>query len=119
MNKATLMLDATVVVITDIRALADSLQALVDAMAASETTEKPAIKATKPKKITTKDTAAETVPKEEKPLTLEDVRAVLADKSRKGHTAEVKELLTKHGADKLSEINPTEYSALLADAEEL
>ena len=36
-----------------------------------------------------------------------------------GHTAEVKELLNKHGADKLSEIDPSEYPALLADAEVL
>ncbi len=53
---------------------------------------------------------------EEKPLTLEEVRAVLAEKSRAGHTAEVKALLTKHGADKLSDIDPAEYPALLAEA---
>lgn len=51
--------------------------------------------------------------------TLEHVRAVLADKSRAGHTAAVRTLLQKHGADKLSEIEPTEYAALLVDAEVL
>ncbi|URZ02083.1 DNA ligase [Clostridium felsineum] len=56
-------------------------------------------------------------PKQEKILSLTDVRAVLAEKSRNGYTAEVKALLNKHGADKLSEIDPAEYSALLADAE--
>ena len=56
---------------------------------------------------------------EEKVLTLEDVRAVCADKSRSGFTAEVKALLGKHGADKLSEINPAEYKALLAEVEVL
>lgn len=56
--------------------------------------------------------------KEPKPqLKLEDVRAVLAEKSRAGHTAEVRALLKKHGADKLSEINPAKYEALLKDAE--
>ena len=54
-----------------------------------------------------------------KPLTLEDVRAVLAEKSRNGHTAKVRELLEKHGAAKLSEINPSEYPALLAEADVL
>lgn len=53
----------------------------------------------------------------EKELTLEDVRAVLADKSRAGFTEQVKELLKKHGADKLSAVDPAEYKALLADAE--
>ena len=52
-------------------------------------------------------------------ITLEQVRAVLADKSRHGYTAEVKALLRQHGADKLSDITPTEYEALLAEAEAL
>jgi hypothetical protein len=51
-----------------------------------------------------------------KPITLEQVRAVLADKSRAGHTAAVRELLQKYGADKLSAIDPANYTALLADA---
>ena len=50
-------------------------------------------------------------------LTLEEVIAVLADKSRAGYTEQVKELLKKHGADKLSAVDPAEYKALLADAE--
>ena len=52
-------------------------------------------------------------------LTLEQVRAVLAEKSRGGYTAQVRELLVKHGAAKLSDIDPAEYPALMADAEEL
>ena len=52
-------------------------------------------------------------------LTLEDVRAVLAEKSRNGHTAKIRELLEKHGAAKLSEIDPQKYAALLAEAEVL
>ena len=52
-------------------------------------------------------------------MKLEDVRAVLADKSRKGHTAEVKALLVKHGADKLSDVAPEEYASLLAEVEVL
>ena len=54
---------------------------------------------------------------EEKPLTLEDVRAVLAEKSRQGFTSDVRVLLKKHGAEKLSEIEPARYKELLADAE--
>ena len=50
-------------------------------------------------------------------LKLEDVRAVLAEKSRAGHTAEVRALLKKYGAAKLSEIDPINYEALRKDAE--
>ena len=60
-----------------------------------------------------------TAPVKEPPLTLEAVRAVLADKSRNGHTAEIRSLLQKYGASKLSEIAPAKYKALLADAEAL
>lgn len=52
-------------------------------------------------------------------LTLEQVRAVLADKSRKGHTDEARALLQKYGAAKLSGIDPDNYKVLLADAEVL
>ena len=52
-------------------------------------------------------------------LTLEQVRAVLTDKSRNGHTAEIRSLLQKYGAAKLSGIDPANYKALLADAEVL
>ena len=58
------------------------------------------------------------VPTNSKPA-LEQVRAVLADKSRRGYTAEVKALLRQHGADKLSDIAPAEYEALLTEAEAL
>lgn len=57
--------------------------------------------------------------KQEKALTLTDVRKVLAEKSRNGHTAQVKELLIKYGADKLSEIDPSKYAELLAEVEVL
>ena len=63
--------------------------------------------------------AAPTEPKPKPAPTLEQVRAVLAEKSRAGHTSEVKALLIKHGADKLSDIDPAEYPALLAEAEVL
>lgn len=52
-------------------------------------------------------------------LKLEDVRAVLADISRAGHTAEVRALIEKYGADRLSKVDPKNYEALLRDAEVL
>lgn len=55
--------------------------------------------------------------KEESKITLEDVRARLAQLSRDGKTAQVKALIQKYGANKLSEVNPDDYEALLLDAE--
>ena len=54
-----------------------------------------------------------------KEVTLAEVRAVLAEKSRQGHTAQVKELLSKYGADKLSEVDASKYAELKAEAEVL
>lgn len=50
---------------------------------------------------------------------LEAVRAILAEKSRDGHTVEIRALLQKYGANKLSGVDPANYKALLTDAEEL
>lgn len=59
----------------------------------------------------------EAQPEKKPELTLEQVRAVLADKSRAGHTAAVRDLLQKYGAAKLSQVDPKHYEALLKDAE--
>ena len=56
-------------------------------------------------------------PSQKPALTLEQVRAVLSEKSRAGHTAGVRELLQKYGASKLSQVDPANYEALLRDAE--
>lgn len=61
----------------------------------------------------------ERVKQEEKTYEIEDVRKILADKSRLGHTAKIRELLEKYGAKKLSEIDPSNYKDLVADVEKL
>ncbi len=106
MSKIKLLLD----VVSDLRSLADSVQALADAMAGNEPAE-----AAQPE---TPTPAPEPKP-EAKPVTLEQVRAVLAEKSHDGFTAEVRGLLEKHGATKLSQIDPREFSTLLLEAEAL
>ena len=52
-------------------------------------------------------------------LAFEDVRSILAAKSRDGFTAQIRALLQRYGAHKLSEIDPVNYKALVADAEGL
>lgn len=54
---------------------------------------------------------------EPEPVTLEQVRAVLARLSQAGHTAKVRELIQAAGAAKLSEVAPEKYSWLLSQAE--
>ena len=116
MSKMKLLLD----VVSDLRSLADSLQAVADAVAQGGQEQPDQTTEEKPTQKPEKKNVAKQVEKAEpKPLTLEQVRAALAEKSRAGHTSEVKALLFKHGADKLSDIDPAEYLALLAEAEVL
>lgn len=61
--------------------------------------------------------ASEPKPETKPAITLEKVRAVLADKSRAGHTAEVRALLEKHGATKLSQVDHQHYEAILKEVE--
>lgn len=71
-----------------------------------------------PKKAKAAKQEKQPEPETEMP-TLEEVRAALAEKSRKGYTAEVKAILQRHGAEKLSAVEPAKYAAVLAEAEVL
>lgn len=55
----------------------------------------------------------------QKEYTFEEVRAILATKSREGHTDEVKEIITALGAEKLSDIKSEQYDELLKKVEVL
>ncbi|MDD3306934.1 MAG: rRNA biogenesis protein rrp5 [Acetobacterium sp.] len=99
-------------VISDVRSLADSLQAVVDAMLENNPVE------VANQAVSTEEPIVENL-EEPAEIKLEDVRLVLADKSRMGHTTAVRDLLSKYGASKLSEINPEKYPALLKDSETL
>ena len=52
-------------------------------------------------------------------VTIEQVRAVMAEKSQAGLTAQVKALLETFGAAKLSAVSPEDYEALLEAAKEI
>ena len=93
--------------VSELRSVAQSLNTVADSLTALFSGSQPESSVQPESKPTSK------------PLTLEEVRAVLVEKSRNGHTAKIRELLEKHGAAKLSEIDPQKYSALLAEAEVL
>lgn len=108
MDKAKKLLEVAqklIVVAEDIHSLADSVQAVCTVI----TDSLPAEAKETPK-----------TPKEkEQEISLEKVRGVLADKSRAGHTAEVRAIIEKFGADRLSGIDPKNYAAIIKEAEVL
>ena len=108
MSRIKLLLD----VVEDMRSLADSLQAVATALGQSD-----------PEDSAAPTPAPETPPAPADPppkaITLEEVRAVLAERSHDGYTDQVRGLLQKYGAEKLSGVDPKHYAALLKDAEVL
>lgn len=87
-------------VIDDLKQLVSSLEELSDALSQSELKEK----------VVSNDTPV---------VTLEDVRAVLAEKSRLGFTKNIKQIITDLGASKLSDVKESDYVSLLKKAEVL
>lgn len=75
---------------------------------------------TKDDEIAGKDsTVRPSITAEEVDVTIEDIRAVLAEKSQDGLTVKVKELLTSFGADKLSAVKIEDYPKLFMAAKKL
>ena len=52
-------------------------------------------------------------------VTIEDLRSVLTKVSQAGKAAQVKELLTRHGAQNVKALDPKHFEAVLAEAEAL
>ena len=102
------------VLIEGLRKLSADLTEIADLLSG---TEAPKAKQEAPAEPVTEEVA----PAAEAPANVyskEEVRAILADKSRSGFRAEVKALLTAHGAKQLSDItDPQELAALVAEAE--
>ncbi len=74
-------------------------------------------KTVKAQKQAQPESAAEAQP--ESPATLEGIRALMAQKTQEGKSKEIKELLQKYGAAKLSAVKPEDYPALMQEAQVL
>ena len=98
MSKIKLAFD----VVEDLRQLAGSIENLAKSMKDGEASFEAKVQEPKSESIT-----------------IEKVRAVLAEKSQSGKQPEVKELITKFGANKLTDIDPAKFAELLKEAEAL
>ena len=94
---------------TSLRTLAEALE-----MAAEILQQQEEVTNTEDHQPTTADPKPEVT--KEITLTLTDVRKILAEKSRAGYTDQVRLLLEKYGADKLSAIDPSHYQNLVSEA---
>lgn len=83
--------------------------------ATDTSSEEPKKEAPKAAKAKTEKPAKEP----EEVITIEQVRAVLAEKSQAGFTAQVKALLESFDANKLSAVKPEDYKDLMAAAQDI
>lgn len=100
-------------VINDLEALTEDLRILCDVMKEG--------KPQQPTEVYPPEEEVVEVPtvELEPTVTLEQVRTVLAKIAQDGRQAEVKALITRHGASRLSDVAPSHYSAMLKEAEGL
>lgn len=110
MNKSKIIKE----IANNLNSITGSLEALIKVLDNAAVTDE--IKEKETSSITA-DSAANATKAE--PITLEQVRAVLAAKSQAGKQPEVKALITKHGGQKLTDLNPSCYEELLKEAEVL
>lgn len=108
------MADGFIMVAEGIRALAAIQKPEQESEQTDKAEDTVSDKAVKTDKKQVQDTT-----KEEKPVAVEDIRAVLAQKSQDGKTKEIKELLGKYGVAKLSAVKSEDYPTLLAEAKVL
>ena len=119
MSKVTVVLDALIDVISNVRALADSLQVFADAFIEIKAIDVQAIEVKEEPVAQIPEKESKTKKEKARVYTLEDVRGVLAEKSQNGLTSEVKGLIAKFGGSKLSDIDPSNYEAIIKEAEVL
>ena len=102
-------------VIHVIRQLADKLETMAETMTEVQTFEQ----VYPPEEGNTEAVQKPVSVKDTPTVSISEIRAVLAEKSRSGFTDSVKALLQKHGASKLSGVSPEEYASLLEEAKQI
>ncbi len=97
-------------VVSNLRNLTDSIDTLVKSIAIGKEEGKEV-------NIVPDESPSSTV--NENQPTLEEVRALLAEKNREGHREEVKTIIKKYGANKLTSLDPKHYASVIKEAGEL
>ena len=93
-------------IIADLKSITDSLEILGKMLNESADLEE-----TEQKKYTKEI--------EQRQPTLEEVRAAMAEKNREGHREEIKTILVKYGANKLTALDPEHYAEVLKKVSEI
>lgn len=107
MSELSLVLDELITCGENMIKAANALKEIFSST--EETTAVPAVKTDNPAEPAAKPPA--------KTYEFTDVRKAFSAKSHEGYTEQVKALITKYGASKLSDIKKEDYPALMSDLE--
>jgi hypothetical protein len=107
MNKAKIIQD----IIVNLNGITDSLEALIGVLEADRTEPEA--------KVEIKKDVVPEKAKKSKQSTLEEVREAMAEKSKAGHREEVKAVLLKYGAKKLTSLDEKHYADVLKEVGEI
>lgn len=100
--------------ITQLRATIASFESMTTAVPS----QRPTVNEDQP--VSGVQEAPATIPAPAEPeVSLETVRALLVELNQAGKQEQIKRLLAKYGADRLSGVKPEDYSRLYTDAQEL
>ncbi|WP_270474390.1 hypothetical protein [Clostridium cochlearium] len=108
MNKTKIIQD----IIVNIIGISNNLEALAQVLNES------ILSVSEETKTVEKESSKDEVPKP-KQLTLEEVREAMAQKNREGHREEVKAVLLKYGAKKLTSLDEKHYADVLKEVGEI
>ncbi|MBV1817139.1 hypothetical protein HF847_00190 [Clostridium cochlearium] len=108
MNKTKIIQD----IIVNIIGISNNLEALAQVLNES------ILPISEETKTVEKESSKEEAPKPKQP-TLEEVREAMAQKNREGHREEVKAVLLKYGAKKLTSLDEKHYADVLKEVGEI
>ncbi|AOR22706.1 hypothetical protein [Clostridium taeniosporum] len=113
MNKIKIIQD----IIDNLKGITGSLETLIKVLNESVNSEEVVQKENAVKESKAKANKEDS--QEQKQPTLEEVRAAMAEKNREGHREEVKAIIVKHGANKLTALDSKCYSEVLKEVGEI
>ena len=114
MSRIKMVLD----IVKDLVSLSDSLSSLAEAMIAEDEAFDEGAQVDE-LEVDTEDEDITPLEPEKPSVPLETVRAAMATKSREGHGEEVRAILAKYGAAKLSAVNPIHFAVMLEEVQKI
>ena len=112
-------LSSTAALVADLEKLSKTIGQLATDLKNAPSEEPASDVQSQPEEKTVEAVKEPEVKKTESKVTFEQLKSLFAEKSQAGHTAELKEILNKLGAAKISAVKPEDYESAYLAAQEI